>query len=137
MTEAEARERFREAAVARLATVSPAGRPHLVPITFAVLDEGTVITAVDHKPKRTTRLARLANIAENPAVALLVDHYSDNWSELWWARVDGRAEVVSLPALPAAAEALAARYPQYRSQPPHGDAILIHADRWSGWRAAA
>ena len=102
-------QRFASATVARLATVGATGQPHLVPITFALVDERTLITAVDHKPKRTTRLKRLENIAANPQVSVLVDHYADDWQQLWWARADGRARVEK--AAPAgAAEALAARY---------------------------
>ncbi len=88
MTPGEARRRFASARVARLATADAGGRPHIVPIVFAV--EGDIIySAVDHKPKRTTALRRLANMAENPFVALLVDYYDDDWSRLWWARADG------------------------------------------------
>ena len=71
------------ARVARLATVSATGQPHLVPVTFAV-DGDMIYTAVDHKPKTTTRLRRLANIAANPQVTLLADHYADDWDQLWW-----------------------------------------------------
>jgi PPOX class probable F420-dependent enzyme len=82
VTSDEARRRFAAARVARLATADTAGQPHLVPFVFAV-DGDTVYSAVDHKPKRTTALRRLANIAQNPAVALLVDHYDDgDWSGL-------------------------------------------------------
>ena len=88
MTPHQARRRFAAARVARLATADAAGRPHIVPITFAV-DGDVVYSAVDAKPKRRTALKRLANIAANPAVALLVDHYADDWNELWWVRADG------------------------------------------------
>ena len=132
----EARERFASARVARLATCGADGRPHVVPITFA-LDGDLLVTAVDHKPKRTTALKRLANIAENPRVSVLVDEYDDDWARLWWARADGTASVVD----PEAAERerlarlLGERYEQYRSRPPAGPAILIAVERWSGWAA--
>jgi PPOX class probable F420-dependent enzyme len=127
-------ELFASATVARLATVGPTGDPHLVPITFALLDERTLVTAVDHKPKRTTALKRLANIAANPQVSVLVDHYEDDWTKLWWVRADGHARVCK--AAPAgAAEALAGRYPQYRDQPPQGPFIVVEVQRFSGWRA--
>jgi len=124
--------------VARLATVSAEGAPHIVPVTFAV--EGDVIwTAVDHKPKRTTALRRLANIAANPRVALLADHYDEDWEALWWARADGTARVVEPAAEPelraAAVRALAARYPPYRARPPAGALVVIAVERWSGWSA--
>ena len=88
-----ARELFASVRVARLATVDPGGRPHLVPITFA-LDGDAIVTAVDHKPKSTTKLRRLENIAANPEVSVLADRYEDDWSRLWWARADGTARVI-------------------------------------------
>src|SRR2546428_13614885 len=87
------RRRIADAKVARLATVGAGGKPHVVPITFAV-DGDTIYFAVDAKPKRTTDLKRLRNIAANPEVAVLVDHYDEDWSRLWWVRVDGTARVV-------------------------------------------
>jgi PPOX class probable F420-dependent enzyme len=134
-TEADWRRRFAAARVAHLATADARGVPHLVPVTFAV--EGEVIwTAVDHKPKRTRALKRLANIETNPRVALLVDHYSDDdWSALWWVRADGTARVIERPP-PAALAALGARYGQYAERPPEGPAIAVTVERWSGWSAA-
>lgn len=131
----EARARFASARVARLTTVSAEGDPHLVPITFALLDPDTLITAVDHKPKRTRALRRLANIATNPAVAVLADHYEEDWSELWWVRADGRAQVREAAHEPGAVAALSARYPQYVERPPEGPVIVIRVERWSGWHA--
>ena len=132
----EARQRLATARVARLATVSAAGRPHLVPVTFG-LDGDTIYTAVDHKPKTTTRLRRLRNIAENPQVAVLADHYTDDWTQLWWSRADGHATVLAEPAATAAPLALlAARYPQYRAITPAGPVIAITVTTWSGWSYA-
>jgi PPOX class probable F420-dependent enzyme len=132
--------RFITATVARLATVGSTGCPHLVPITFALLDDATLVSAVDHKPKRTTALQRLANIAANPQVAVLVDHYDDDWRQLWWARADGVARVVGPgqePALRASAlPALAHRYPQYVERPPQGALVVIDIERFSAWSAA-
>jgi PPOX class probable F420-dependent enzyme len=133
----EARGLFASARVARLATVDADGRPHLVPITFA-LHGDDIVTAVDHKPKRTTRLRRLVNIEANPRVSVLADQYEDDWSRLWWARADGTARIVE----PGASEheravsRLAARYPQYEEQRPSDSVILVSVSRWSGWRAA-
>jgi PPOX class probable F420-dependent enzyme len=128
-------ERFASATVARLATVGSTGQPHLVPITFALLDERTLITAVDHKPKRTTRLKRLQNIAANPQVSVLVDHYDEDWQQLWWVRADGRARVEK--AAPAgAAETLVGRYEQYRDRPPQGPFVVVDIQRFSSWSAA-
>jgi PPOX class probable F420-dependent enzyme len=135
--EGEARRRFATAPVARLGTAGRDGRPHLVPVTFA-LDGDVVYTAVDAKPKTTSRLRRLANIAENPAVALLADHYAGDWDELWWVRADGHATVLTSPdEVTPPLRLLAGRYPQYRATPPGGPVIRIQVERWSGWAAAA
>jgi PPOX class probable F420-dependent enzyme len=132
---AQSRERFAAARVARLATVSPDGTPHLVPIVFAVVVD-VVYSAVDAKPKTTTALRRLANIAVNPAVAVLVDHYFDDWDELWWVRADGSARVLDEHARAGAIAVLAARYPVYATEPPPGPVIAIEVARWSGWSAS-
>jgi PPOX class probable F420-dependent enzyme len=124
-------ELFVTARVARLATVDATGAPHLVPIVFAVTGD-RIHTAVDAKPKRTRALRRLANIAAEPRVSVLADHYDDDWTQLWWVRADGTARVHD-----GSAEALAAltgRYPQYRGTPPPGPFIEITVRRWSSWR---
>ena len=127
--------RFGLARVARLATVTAAGTPHVVPVTFAI-DGDHVFTAVDAKPKTTTNLQRLRNLRANPAVALLADHYDDDWSVLWWVRADGLASVVDdPPAMAGPIRLLAARYPQYADGPPAGPVIAIRVARWSGWSA--
>jgi PPOX class probable F420-dependent enzyme len=87
-----ARERFEKARVGRLATTTSTSRPHLVPVVFALVGDN-VWTAVDAKPKSTRELRRLANIESNPRVSMLVDQYEDDWSALWWVRVDGDATV--------------------------------------------
>lgn len=137
MTGEEARRRFSEAMVARLATADRSGRPHLVPIVFAV-DGDTVVSAVDHKPKSTTSLRRLANIAENPTVALLVDEYGEDWDRLWWARADGSARVLAADTVAArqAVDLLVARYPQYQQRRPSGQVLVVDVRRWSGWSAS-
>ena len=137
MTAAEARERFARARVARLATADADGRPHLVPVVFAVAGD-TVYSAVDAKPKRTQRLRRLANVTANPQVALLADHYGEDWDTLWWVRADGRGRVLA----PEAAEArravglLRERYAPYTERPPGGPVLAVDVARWSGWAAA-
>lgn len=128
-----ARERFAEARVARLATVSADGSPHLVPIVFAA-SETRLVSAVDQKPKTTNALRRLDNIAGNPFVSVLVDSYAEDWSRLWWARADGWARVLATSDVPEFA-ALIARYPQYSDEPPRGPVIIIEVDRWTGWSA--
>ena len=123
----ETRRRFGTAAVARLATIGPAGRPHLVPVTFA-LDGDRIYTVVDAKPKTTTNLRRLRNISADPRVTVLADHYEDDWDALWWARADGLATILTQPAdMAGPLELLAARYRQYRAQPPGGPLIRIQA----------
>jgi PPOX class probable F420-dependent enzyme len=131
----QARERFAAAPVARLATIGADGQPHLVPVTFALAGD-VVYTAVDAKPKQTTRLQRLRNIRASPRVALLADHYDADWARLWWVRADGLAVIHERTAdLPRLAALLAERYPQYRAQPPSGPVIQIAVHRWTGWAA--
>ncbi len=136
MTVEDARRRFGEARVARLATVDAQGQPHLVPIVFALAGE-TIYSVVDAKPKRTTELRRLANVRANPRVSVLADHYDDtDWDALWWVRADGGARVMDVdePEAVRAIELLAQRYPQQRAQ---GPVLAIDVERWSGWAARA
>lgn len=139
----EARRRFAAARVARLATVDEAGRPHLVPVVFAIDGADGIVTAVDRKPKRTTHLRRLRNIEANPAVCLLADAFDEDWDRLWWARADGDARIVP-PDAPdagtrerheAALAGLRRKYPQYRQAPPDGPVIAVAVHRWTGWTA--
>ena len=92
MAEFDARERFASSPVAQLATAGADGVPHLVPVVFAVSHD-VIYTAVDAKRKSTQRLRRMANIEANPTVSLIVDHYDEDWSQLWWVRADGTAEI--------------------------------------------
>jgi PPOX class probable F420-dependent enzyme len=136
MEEVEARRRFAGSRAARLATVSVDGRPHIVPIVFA-LDGDTLYFAVDAKPKRTPNLQRLKNIAANPAVSVLADHYEDDWTKLWWVRADGTARVVTDDSeATRAIDLLASRYDQYMSQRPGGPVVAMHIDRLTGWSGA-
>jgi PPOX class probable F420-dependent enzyme len=122
-----------------MATVTEVGRPHIVPVTFAV-DGNYIYTAVDAKPKNETAgrgLQRIRNIEAEPRVALLADHYADDWTSLWWVRADGDAAVLNDPRLMAAPTALlAARYPQYRDVSLPGPVIAIRVQRWIGWAAS-
>jgi PPOX class probable F420-dependent enzyme len=127
--------RFAGARVARLATLNRTGAIDLVPFTFAVLDEHTIVSAVDHKPKRTQQLRRLDNIRAHPAVTVLADHYEEDWAALWWVRARGDALVLDQPS-DAHLDALAAKYEQYRSQPPAGAAIVITVTELTGWTAS-
>ena len=121
------------ARVGRLATVGDNGAVHLVPFCFAVVT-GLIVSAVDHKPKRTGALRRLDNVRAHPAVCALAHHYEDDWDALWWVRVDGDAVVVDEPAEDLVAP-LAAKYPAYAERPPSGPAIVVTIRRWSGWSA--
>jgi PPOX class probable F420-dependent enzyme len=127
------RRRVAQARVGRLATITPNGRPHIVPVCFAV-DGDRIISVVDHKPKTTNQLARIANIRAHPAVSLIIDQYDEDWDQLWWIRIDGRARIVELDD-----DIAAPVYEKYRGQyglsTLPGPAIVISIDRWVGWSA--
>jgi len=136
MESGEARRRLAGAKIGRLATVGDDGHPHIVPFVFA-MDGDRLYFAVDAKPKRTTNLKRLRNIAANPAVAVLADHYEDDWSKLWWVRADGMARVVTDAAeTQRAIDLLANRYEQYRQTRPAGPVVAIQIDHLTGWSGA-
>jgi PPOX class probable F420-dependent enzyme len=138
VTDEEARHRFAAAEVARLATVDRAGNPHLVPICFA-LDGGTVYSAVDAKPKTSPDLKRLRNIAGHHHVTLLVDHYEDDWSNVWWVRLDGMAIVhdTGTEAHDRGRHLLAAKYAQYAQAPDLlGRMVVVKATKWTSWAYA-
>jgi PPOX class probable F420-dependent enzyme len=133
--EEDLRRSVTDARVARLATVRPDGRPHVVPICFALEGE-TLYTAVDRKPKRSRNLKRLANVRAHPDVEVLVDHYEDDWEKLWWVRLHGRGRVLEAGLEHDHALALlVAKYRQYRKQPPPGPVLAIDLDGWRGWHA--
>lgn len=132
LPEDECRVRFAGAHVLRLATADAAGQPHLVPATFAVSGD-VIVIAVDHKPKRHTDLKRLRNIRENANVSLIVDHYEDDWEQLWWVRADGHAHVVDGELAQPLVQPLVDKYGQYRQRRPDGPVIEIQVSRWSGW----
>jgi len=134
----EARRRFAAARVARLATVTPDGRPHIVPVTFAV--EGDRISSIVDtvKPKASLSLTRLRNIETNPWVSLLVDEYDDGWEHLWWARADGMARIAANgPDWDHAKAVLVSRYARYGQATDFGPAITVEVERWIGWAAGA
>jgi PPOX class probable F420-dependent enzyme len=123
------------ARVARLATIDPDGRPHLVPIVFA-LDGETLYSAVDAKPKRSRRLRRIENARARPGVTVLVDRYEEDWSRLWWVRLRGRARVLDAGAeAERALRLLAEKYPQYGSSPPRLPVLAVDVHEWRGWSA--
>jgi PPOX class probable F420-dependent enzyme len=136
MDAAELCRRFASSPVARLSTVRPDGRPHVVPIVFALVGD-TVFSAVDAKPKRSTDLQRLTNVRAEPRCALLVDHYDDDWRRLWWVRADGHGEVVDVgPAGHPGIQALVQRFSQYRDEPPSGPLLVVTVQRWTGWTSS-
>lgn len=130
-------ERVRSARVARLATLAPDGRPHLVPIVFVIHGE-TLYSAVDAKPKRSRRLRRIENARDRPDVTVLIDHYEDDWSRLWWVRLDGRARVLDAgEEVELALRLLTEKYEQYRREGPGPPVLAVDLRDWRGWEAAA
>lgn len=130
MDRSEALSRLAAGRSGHLATVRPDGKPHIVVVTFALVED-SVVTAIDHKPKRTQSLQRLRNIETNPTVSFLVDRYDEDWNALWWVRVDGTARIETIGET--YNSALAAKYPQYLETPPEGPVIVITPEDVSGW----
>jgi PPOX class probable F420-dependent enzyme len=122
---------------ARLGTVGVDGAVRLVPICFAVVDDW-LVSAVDHKPKRTGQLRRLDDMKPAGSATVLVDHYDEDWSRLWWVRIIGPATVHGNRdgEAVAALAALQAKYPQYRERPPAGAVYRIAMDELRSWRAS-
>jgi PPOX class probable F420-dependent enzyme len=130
---------LKAARVARLATLDAKGRPHVVPVCFAY-DGKLFYTAVDQKPKRVPRerLARLQNIRAVPRVALLIDHYDDDWTQLWYILIRGKAKLIPKSAQKECARAirkLRAKYPQYTRGllPDDAPIIRITPERTTSW----
>lgn len=133
MERSEALLRLSEARVGRFATITADAKPHIVPITFAVLDD-SVVHMVDHKPKTRTDLVRMTNLTTNPQASLLVDHYDEDWRQLWWVRVDGRGTVhQSGLEWERARSALVEKYSPYGERPPTGPAIYLSIENITGW----
>jgi PPOX class probable F420-dependent enzyme len=127
--------RIAAARVARLATVDPDGRPHLVPIVFE-LDGDTLYSAVDRKRKRSSKLRRIENARARPDVTILVDHYDEDWSGLWWIRLRGRARVLDEgDERERALALLAEKYPQYQTEPPEGPVLAVDVSEIRDWSA--
>ena len=123
--------------VAHLATADAAGAPHVVPVCFAVRENDVYIT-IDDKPKRgpATALKRLRNIARNPAVALVADHYDDaDWTRLGWVMVRGKAEIIDEgPEHRRAQDLLKSRYAQMRAMDlGRHPVIAIRIERATSW----
>ncbi len=131
------RDLLAEARIGHLATVGADGDPHVVPVCF-VLEGETVYWAVDHKPKASRRLRRLANLRARPVAELVVDHYAEDWAELWWVRVHADAAILEPgPEAEHALDLLAAKYAQYRERRPDGPVVRLAVRRWAGWSAAS
>jgi PPOX class probable F420-dependent enzyme len=122
--------------VAYLATADRRAIPHVVPVCFA-MTERTLYITIDEKPKRGSAMAlkRLRNIAENPAVALVVDRYDENWARLGWVMLRGRAEILREGTEHDAAQALLrSRYPQLGAmQIAHYPVIAVRIERTTSW----
>ena len=135
MADKEAVAMFAESPVAMLATVGSDTAPHLVPVVFAVHGD-VVYTAVDAKRKSTFRLRRLVNIEGNPRVSMLVDHYDNDWTRLWWVRADGLAAVhYSGEEMAVGYRLLRAKYTQYQRIALDGPVVTVDVQKWSSWRA--
>ena len=137
MDERQMRAHVMNARVGRLATVTPNGLPHVVPLCFTLYGD-EVFSVVDFKPKSTVELARLDNIRAHPEASLVVDHYvDDQWDRLWWVRVDGQARVIEGGAEHTTAiQLLRGKYPQYSQRRPTGAVIALSVQRWTGWSAS-
>ena len=133
-TVADATARLRRARVGRLGTIG-VGAPHVVPCCFAV-DETVAYSAVDDKPKTTPRLQRLADVSAHPFATLLVDHYDEDWSALWWIRVSGPARIITGGAEHARAVGLLrVKYPQYLDHALTGPVLALELQEWRTWAA--
>ncbi len=133
MERASARQRLAEARVGRLSTLTADHRPHIVPCCF-VLHGRAVYSAIDGKPKSTLDLRRVQNLAANPAASLLVDHYAEDWTQLWWIRVDGSGRAVEQDSeRRRALDLLAAKYAQYRTVALPGPVLALDIERWRTW----
>jgi PPOX class probable F420-dependent enzyme len=124
--------------VARLGTVSArTGHVDLVPVTF-VIHAGRFVTSVDHKPKSTRSLARLANVRASGRATALVDHWDEDWSRLWWVRLQGDAveldDMTSVFAVDAV-DALVLKHVQYREHRPAGPLLVLTPTEVRGWSA--
>ena len=137
MDDRQMRAHLSSGRVAHLATITPTGQAHVVPVCYTLQGE-SLFSAVDFKPKSTIDLARLENVRAHPGVSLVVDHYDDEqWERLWWVRVDGAARVIdSGVEHTTALSMLRSKYPQYARRRPTGAVIAVDIRRWTGWAAS-
>lgn len=118
---------LRAARVAHLATADRRGRPHVVPICFA-LDGGNLFTPLDAKPKKSAplNLKRVRNIAVNPHVAVVVDHYDEDWRRLGYVLLQGTAKLLHRGSRHTRAIGLLrTKYPQYRAMPIDAAPVIV------------
>jgi PPOX class probable F420-dependent enzyme len=136
MDRSEALRRLASARVGRFASITPDGRPHVVVVTFAMVGD-SLVHMIDQKPKSNRNLQRLQNVETFPLASLLVDHYDEDWSQLWWVRVDGKVGIEKDGDLWwEARSSLKEKYRQYRHSPPGGPAIFLYIDRLSHWESS-
>jgi PPOX class probable F420-dependent enzyme len=135
---AEVQAFVRDHRVARLATVDASGIPLVLPICYVLAGE-TLCSPTDAKPKRVPvqRLKRLRNIQQNPQIALVIDDYSDDWTQLAYVILNGTAEILTDgPAFAQAIVALREKYPQYRHMPIEDNPMIaVHLTRVVSWGA--
>lgn len=121
LTPAQLEQLLHQWPIGHLATLGADGAPSIVPVVFVFVD-GAIFSPVDGKPKRSSDLQRLKNVARDPRCSLLLDHYSPRWEELWWVRLACNAAVRSPsetdPEALSVQTALRTKYPQYRSVAP-------------------
>ena len=130
MAEQEMRRRVSGARVARVGTLDERGRAHLVPIVFAV-DDDTLYSGSDAGPRP---VKRLRNLARDPRVTVLVDHYDEDWTKVWWVRLRGAGRVAAdAPETDRARKLLAAKYPQYGGNTGDGLVMAVDIAEWTGW----
>ena len=123
------------ARLGHLAFLDDDDRPRVLPVTFA-LAGGAVWSAIDSKPKRTAEPARVRLLRRRPQAALCVDRYDDDWSRLAWVQLLGRVDVLEAAAGVPGLDALIAKYPQYREQPPPGPLLRLTVQRALSWSAS-
>jgi PPOX class probable F420-dependent enzyme len=121
--------------VARLAFLDGDDRPRVLPVTFAVAEDA-IWSAIDRKPKRTVRPARVGWLRRRPEAALCVDAYDDDWDRLAWVQLLARVDVLEIEAGGAGLKALTAKYAPYRERPPPGPLLRLEVERALWWRAA-
>ena len=122
--------------VGRLATADASGNPHVVPVCFAI-DDAALYVTIDEKPKRASprSLKRLRNMLDNPSVAFVADRYDEDWQQLGWVMLRGRADILADgPEHDRAQALLRERYAQYRTmQLAELPVIALRVERVTSW----